>query len=278
MWVAISVGNTNVAWAPVAGGRLLGPRRLAPWRSAGATSLEGLLADLVDRPPTVDRGLEGLVAASVVPAADRALERLAAAMGARLVRAGPESVPIAVRVDRPAAIGSDRLVNAYACGRLHGTPAIVVDLGTATTVDAVAADGGFLGGAIAAGPQLGLDALAERTALLPRVELREVDAAIGRDTISAMLSGATFGQLGLVSELVERMRGELQGEAGGRSIVTVATGGHAGAAWAAGLPVDVVDPDLTLAGLALLAQDAAGIGAGALGPHGRDTGPEADAA
>src|SRR6185312_17495461 len=84
-------------------------------------------------------------------------------------------VPLAVRVDRPGEVGADRLVNALAAARLYGTPAVVVDFGTATTFDAVAGDGAFLGGAIAPGLELGIDALVKRTAKLPRIELRPPD-------------------------------------------------------------------------------------------------------
>ena len=93
------------------------------------------------------------------------------------------TVPIAVRVDRPSEVGADRLVNALAAARLYGTPAVVVDFGTATTLDCVAADGAYVGGAIAPGLELGLEALAARTAKLPRVELRMPDRVIGRDTV-----------------------------------------------------------------------------------------------
>ena len=92
-------------------------------------------------------------------------------------------MPLAIRVDRPDDVGADRLVNALAAARLHGTPAVVVDFGTATTLDCVAADGAYVGGAIAPGLELGLEALAARTAKLPRIELRAPDRAIGRDTV-----------------------------------------------------------------------------------------------
>ena len=95
-------------------------------------------------------------------------------------------------MDRPHEVGADRLVNALAAARLYGTPAVVVDLGTATTFDCVAPDGAYVGGAIAPGLELGLEALAARTAKLPRVELRTPDRAIGRDTVSAMQSGTVL--------------------------------------------------------------------------------------
>ena len=127
-------------------------------------------------------------------------------------RAG--TVPLAIRIDRPHEVGADRLVNALAAARLYGTPAVVVDFGTATTLDCVAADGAYVGGAIAPGLELGLEALAARTAKLPRIELRTPDRAIGRDTVSAMQSGTILGYQALAAGLLARVRRELADAAG----------------------------------------------------------------
>src|SRR3989442_1089942 len=119
------------------------------------------------------------------------------------------TVPLGVRTDGPQEAGAARLVNALAAARLYGTPAVVVDFGTATTLDCVAADGAYVGGAIAPGLELGLEALAARTAKLPRIELRTPDRAIGRDTVSAMQSGTIFGYQALAAVLLARVRREL---------------------------------------------------------------------
>jgi type III pantothenate kinase len=157
-----------------------------------------------------------------------------------------------IHVERPDEVGADRLVNAYAAATLHGAPAIVVDLGTATTVTAVSAGGAFLGGAIAPGVRLGVEALATRTAKLPRVELRLPDRAIGRDTAEAIRSGVVLGHLGMLRELIDRIAGELGAE-GGTAPRVVLTGGLATEPWLAELAgVDVVDPHLTLRGLVRL--------------------------
>ncbi len=171
------------------------------------------------------------------------------------------TVPIAIRVDRPADVGADRLVNALAAARIHGTPAIVVDLGTATTFDCVARDGAFVGGSIAPGLELGLEALAARTAKLPRVELRAPDRAIGRDTVSAMQSGTILGYQSLVDGLITRIRAELADASGGpiADVRVILTGGLAAAPWARGVSgVDAIDPDLTLKGLAILHAEVGG--------------------
>ena len=165
--------------------------------------------------------------ASVIPAWSAAAAEVAARHGIPLLEASAKTVPIPVRVDHPSDAGADRMVNAFAVGRLYGMPAIVVDLGTATTLDVVAADGAYLGGAIAAGLQLGLDALAlghgaaaAHRARPPRPRV------IGTDTVSAMQSGAVIGHIGLVNELVHRTRAELaaQSPAGAR-IHVILTGG-----------------------------------------------------
>ena len=137
-------------------------------------------------------------------------------------------------------------------------PAIVVDFGTATTFDVVARDGAYLGGAIAPGLELGLEALAARTARLPRIELRMPDRAIGTDTESAMRSGAIHGYIGLARELLDRLRAELAATEGVEpsTVRTVVTGGLAAQPWVAEIPgIDAVDVDLTLKGLAILYEE-----------------------
>jgi type III pantothenate kinase len=158
-------------------------------------------------------------------------------------------------------VGADRLVNALAAGRLYGTPAIVADFGTATTFDCVAAVGAYVGGAIAPGLELGVEALAARTAKLPRIELRTPDRAIGRDTVSAMQSGTVFGYQALAAGLLARIRRELAdaSDVAPGEVRTILTGGLAAAPWAAGIDgVDLVDVDLTLKGLAILHAEVAG--------------------
>jgi type III pantothenate kinase len=152
-------------------------------------------------------------------------------------------------------------VNALAVSRLYGTPAVVVDLGTATTFDCVAADGAFVGGAIAPGIELGLEALASRTAKLPRVELRSPDRAIGRDTVSAIQSGSVLGYQELVAGLLGRIRRELAdaGDVAAADVHVVLTGGLSRLPWAGAIgSVTAIDPDLTLKGLAILHAEVAG--------------------
>jgi len=261
MLLAVDIGNSNVTIGRFRNGQLVGSRRARTLERATDDELEVLLDDLLRLDGT---GLDEVVAiasASVVPALAEALAALAARRALPLLVAGAGHVPIAIRVDRPAEVGADRLVNALAAARLYGTPAVVADFGTATTFDAVAADGAFVGGAIAPGLELGLEALATHTAKLPRIELRTPDRAIGRDTASAMRSGAILGYQALAAGLIARIRTELAeaSDVPPADVHTIVTGGLSMAPWARSIPgVDAVDPDLTLKGLAILHAEVSG--------------------
>jgi type III pantothenate kinase len=261
MLLAIDIGNTNVTLALVEHGALLATRAAGTPLGATGDALELLLRGLVALDGRSLEDVESIVVASVVPSLTDALEAIAGRRSIPLVVASAGTVPLAIRVDRPGEVGADRIVNALAAARLYGTPAVVADLGTATTVDSVGPDGAFLGGAIAPGLELGLEALAARTAKLPRVELRTPDRAIGRDTVSAMQAGTVLGYQALVSGLLARIRAELAELASApiTDVRTILTGGLSRAAWAADVDgVDVIDPDLTLKGLVILHAEVAG--------------------
>jgi type III pantothenate kinase len=253
--LAVDIGNTNVTLGLVRAGRLVSTRRAMTHPRQTADELEHVLDGLLGLDDIGFADISAIVAASVVPSLTATLEQVAQRRERQILFATAGTIPIAVRVDRPSEVGADRLVNAYAAGRLHGTPAIVVDLGTATTFDCVGADGAYVGGAIAPGLELGLDALASRTAKLPRIELRTPDRAIGRDTLTSIQSGAVLGYQALVTGLLQRIRQELADEArtSPARVLTILTGGLSNAPWAKGVDgVDAIDPELTLRGLALL--------------------------
>ncbi len=261
MLLALDIGNTNVTLGVFRAGALLATRRAATDARATTDELELLLDGLLRLDGIALADVDAIALASVVPALSAAAEAVAQRRGIRPLTAGVGTIPIAVRVDRPDDVGADRLVNALAAARLYGTPAVVVDLGTATTFDCVAGDGAYVGGAIAPGLALGLEALASRTAKLPRIELRAPDRAIGRDTVSAMQSGAVLGHAGLVAGLLDRIRRELaDADDVARSAVrAILTGGLSAAPWASVLDdIDVIDPDLTLKGLAILHAEVGG--------------------
>ncbi len=261
MLLAIDIGNTNITIGCFRNGTLYATRRAATVPGATADELELLLEGLLRLDDAAFADVSAIVCASVVPALTASLEAVADRRERPLLIAGAGTVPLPVRTDRPGDVGADRLVNALAAGRLYGTPAVVVDFGTATTFDCVAADGAYVGGAIAPGLELGLEALAARTAKLPRIELRTPDRAIGRDTVSAMQSGTIFGYQALVTGLLSRIRRELSDASGvaPADVQAILTGGLSAAPWAAALEgIDAIDPDLTLKGLAILHAEVAG--------------------
>jgi len=261
MLLAIDIGNTNVTTGLFRDGRLVATRRAATSRHATSDELELLLDGLLGLDDAVLADVAAIVCASVVPSLTAALETVATRRDRSCLIATAGTVPIAVRVDRPAEVGADRLVNALAAQRIYGTPAVVVDFGTATTVDAIAADGAYVGGAIAPGLELGLEALAARTAKLPRIELRTPDRAIGRDTVSAIQAGTILGYQALTAGLLARVRRELADASGiaARDVRAILTGGLSAAPWAQALDgIDAIDPDLTLKGLAILHAEVSG--------------------
>jgi type III pantothenate kinase len=261
MLLAIDIGNSNVTTGLFQNGLLVATRRAATDRTATSDQLELLIEGLLGLDTLDLRGIASIACASVVPSLTAALEAVAERRDVELVLATAGHVPLPIRVERPDEVGADRLVNALAAARLYGTPAVVVDLGTATTFDAIAADGAFLGGAIAAGLEIGLEALAARTAKLPRIELRQPDRAIARDTVGALQAGTILGYQALVSGLLARVRRELADTAGvePEAIATILTGGLARTAWVSGIEgIGRIDPDLTLKGLAILHAEVTG--------------------
>src|SRR6202165_1162633 len=231
-----------------------GERLVADWRMTTPPTWTGdevaiMLNDLFEL-----RGLEvgvvdGIVIGSVVPNLTPALEEASVEhLKVRPVIVGPGiRTGIRLAIENPKEVGADRIANTLAAFRKYGGPAIVIDLGTAVTYDAVSAGGEYLGGAIAPGVGISLDALVAHTAKLIRVELVAPDTVIGRSTMSAIQSGLLWGFVGQIEGMVQRMSDELGGKAH-----VIATGGQA--QMVAGLThvIDSVDPGLTLEGLRLI--------------------------
>jgi type III pantothenate kinase len=261
MLLAVDIGNTNVTTGLFRSGVLVATRRATTRSRSSTDEVEHLLDALLHLDDATFADVSSIVACSVVPNLTEALATIAERRERPLLVASSGTVPIAIRTDRPAEVGADRLVNALAAARLHGAPVVVADFGTATTFDCVAGDGAFVGGAIAPGLELGIEALAGRTAKLPRVELRTPDRAIGRDTVGAIQSGTILGHQALANGLLARIRIELA-EASGvdpSEVRVVLTGGLSAAPWAKGIDdVDAIDPDLTLKGLAILHAEVGG--------------------
>ena len=195
------------------------------------------------------RRVRKVVVSSVVPKKNRMISKVAGKTGVLWLNS---TVKLGVGIDYPApeTIGADRLANAAAVATLYGCPAIVVDFGTAVTFDIISARRNYIGGVIAPGLEAVTNFLYQRTALLPKLSLKEPRRAIGRSTIDAMLSGAVFGYRGLVREILARIRAE-QFPSG--KLHVVATGGYARLI-AAQLPeITAVRAHLTLEGLRIMA-------------------------
>ncbi len=247
MLLAIDSGNTNFEFAVFDGEELRGSWRTAtnPDRTADEymvwltqlMGLQGLRPDMID----------GSIIASVVPAALYPLASLCSRYFGRdpLIVGRPEvKLGIEVRVDRPDAVGADRLVNTIAAHEKYGGPLIVVDFGTATSFDVVAADGAFEGGVLAPGVNLALQTFHTAAAKLPLVRARKPERVIGKDTEPAMESGIFWGYISLVEGIVARMKKEY-----GAPMKVVATGGLASLFDRATPVIEHVDPELTLQGL-----------------------------
>ena len=249
MLLAIDIGNTNITLGLYEGERL-GPRWRIRTIHDRMPDEYGVLLDNLFR----HRGFRleqvtGVVIASVVPPLTPVFEQVCqeyVGQPALVVNAEVET-GVRIRYDNPHEVGADRVVDAAAVQALYTTPACVVDFGTATTFDAISAEGDYLGGAIAPGIGIAAQALFERTAKLPRVELVRPPSAIGRNTVHSMQAGLLFGYVGLVEGVVARFKAEL-----GPETCVVATGGLAELISRETDVIDVVDPWLTLHGLRLI--------------------------
>ncbi len=249
MLLCIDIGNTNITLG-LYQGETLGPR----WRLATdhdrmpdefALQILGLLQMAGLSPTDVD----GAAVASVVPPlTGKWLDVCRSSLRCEplVVDAGVRT-GVRVRYDDPKAVGADRVVDAVAAFRLYGGPAIVVDFGTATTFDAISADGDYLGGAIAPGIGIAAEALFSRAAKLTRVEITRPPSAIGRNTTHSIQSGLLFGNVGLVEGMVDRFRRELGGQA-----KVIGTGGLAELIARETPVIEILAPWLTLDGLRMI--------------------------
>lgn len=249
MLLTIDVGNTNITLGLYEEGDL-GPH----WRLATAhermpdeygLQIVGLMAHAGLTPAD----LTGICMASVVPPLTRVVsEACKTYLGLEplIVDAGVKT-GVRIRYEDPRAVGADRIVDAAAVQRLYGGPACVVDFGTGTTFDAISTDGDYLGGAIAPGINIGAEALFQRTAKLPRVDVQKPPSVIGRNTVHAVQSGLFFGYVAMVEGMVDRFRVEL-----GPSMKVIATGGLAEVVARETPAIQIIAPWLTLDGLKII--------------------------
>jgi type III pantothenate kinase len=245
MLLAVDVGNTQTVLGLYEGEELRDHWRIATEAHRSGDELGALLDALL---PGLDR-IAGVCLSSTVPALVRSYEDFVARFtSARLLVLGPGvRTGVPVRSDDPREVGPDRIANAVAVKERYGAPAIVVDFGTSTNFDVVSAEGEWLGGVLAPGIEVSMDALFARAARLFRVEFTAPPTVIGKTTVTSLQSGLVYGFVGQVDEIVTRIRGELGTEA-----QAIATGGLADLIAPHSRTIARVDPWLTLDGLRLV--------------------------
>ena len=249
MLLVVDVGNTQTHFGAYDGEELLEHWRFATVRSSTADELGAALRNLLGLRGYSFEDLDASIVSSTVPQLEPEWTAMARRyLGHEMLAVGPGTrTGMAIRYDNPREIGADRLVNAVAVRERLGTPSVCVDFGTATTFDIVSHDGEYLGGALMTGIEISLDALSERGARLPKVDLAPPKSVIGKNTIDAIRSGVVFGYAGAIDAIMRRLYDEL-----GERAQAIATGGLAGLVVPYTEELDEVDDLLTLTGLRLL--------------------------
>jgi type III pantothenate kinase len=244
MLLAVDVGNTQTVFGLYDGDELGERWRIATEAHRTGDELGALLADFLDL-----RALDGICLSSTVPRLIREYEHLAERWAkASLLVVGPGvKTGIQIHYDDPREVGPDRIMNAVAAKERYGAPVIVVDFGTSTNFDVVSAAGDYVGGVLAPGIEISMDALFARAARLVKVDYAEPDQVIGKTTESALRSGLVFGFAGQVDGIVDAIRREL-----GVDAQVVATGGLAELIAPHSRTIAKVDPFLTLEGLRIV--------------------------
>jgi type III pantothenate kinase len=246
MLLAVDVGNTQTVLGLYRNTELVDHWRLATERSSTADELGVLLTGLLDL-----ENVEAICLASTVPVLVREWQSLAVKWAhAPLLVVGPGvKTGIPIRYDDPREVGADRIVNSVAAKERYGAPVIVVDFGTSTNFDVVSPAGAYVGGVIAPGIEISMDALFARAARLVKVDYSAPESVIGKTTVAGLQSGLVYGFAGQVDGIVERIRGEL-----GADARAIATGGLAELVAPHSSAIEAVDPFLTLEGLRLVAE------------------------
>ncbi len=250
MILAIDVGNTQIVVALFDEDTLKNSWRLSTDKNKSSDELGMVMMQLLELSGISSEDIEDVIISSVVPpvmhsltnAIKRYIGRTPLVVGAGI------KTGLNIRYDNPKEVGADRIVNAVAAIHKYGTPVIIVDFGTANTYCAVNREGEYLGGIITAGVKISMDALFERAAKLPKVEIVKPKGVIGKNTVSAMQAGAIYGQAGQVDRIVKEIKKEL--DAPDASVI--ATGGFASLIAEESKEIDIVDKALTLDGLNLI--------------------------
>ncbi|MDX6741806.1 type III pantothenate kinase [Actinocorallia sp. A-T 12471] len=254
MLLTIDVGNTHTVLGLFEGDEVIEHWRINTDPRRTADEIAVVLQGLVNQSPLlVDTDISGIALCSTVPSVLHEMREMCRRyygdVPAVIVEPGVKT-GVPVRMDNPKEVGSDRIVNSLAAINLYGGPAIVVDFGTATTFDCISAKGEYVGGAIAPGIEISIDALSVRGAQLHKIELVRPRHVIAKNTVEALQSGIIFGFAGQVDGLVDRMAEELSDNPD--EVKVVATGGLAPLVLEEARSIDAFEPWLTLHGLRLI--------------------------
>ena len=249
MILTVDVGNSNIVLGAVEGEQIAFEARL---RTDATKTSDEYCIDLkmiLEVYKVEPEQIEGVIIASVVPQVLNSMQTAVKKLtGKNSLVVGPGlKTGLNIKVENPSQTGADLVVGAVAALREHKPPMIIVDMGTATTITVVDKSGAFIGGCICAGVKISLDALTERTALLPGLQLDQPKQAIGRNTIDCMRSGIMMGNAAMIDGMVERMEAEL-----GYKTTVIATGGIARFVTPMCKTPIIYDNDLLVKGLAVL--------------------------
>jgi type III pantothenate kinase len=249
MLLCVDIGNTNIVMGLYDEEELLSQWRISTDHNKMPDEYGMLFIDLLRHDSLTTENIDGVVLASVVPPITEIFaEMLDDYVGEDILVVGSGiRTGVAIRYDNPQEVGADRVVNAIATYRHYGGPACVIDFGTGTTFDAISSKGEYLGGAIAPGIRVAAEALFQRTAKLPRIDLTPPRKTIGTNTADSMRSGILYGYVGLVEGMVARFRQEL-----GSDMHVIATGGLAPVIGSEAKVIEHIDPWLTLKGLRII--------------------------
>lgn len=249
MLLVMDVGNTNIEFGVYDGGRLAFHWRLHTNREATEDEYAMFVKNLLREEGVSAKQIDGVAIASVVPPLKHVLHKMCRRYFGRepLVIGPGVKTGLNIKYENPREVGSDRIVNAVAAIHLYGTPAIIVDFGTATTFCLIDDQDHYLGGVIAPGIGVAAEALVNRTSQLTRFEIVKPDHILGRNTIKAMQSGLFYGYVGQVDGIVSRLQQQVKGQA-----KVIATGGLAELIGDEAESIQHVDPFLTLQGLELI--------------------------
>jgi type III pantothenate kinase len=249
MLLAVDIGNTNTALGIFLEKKLIEDWNIRTEREKTSDEYALTILSLLNSSGIETPEIKSAIISSVVPPLTPVFQNLCQKLfKLKPLVVGPGlKTGMSILYENPLEVGADRVVVAVAAFEKYGGPCVVVDFGTATTFDAISSQGEYLGGAIAPGIQISAEALFLKTAKLPRIEIRKPKKAIGRSTVASMQSGLFFGYVGLISNIIKKIKAELGGEA-----KVISTGGFAAQISPEIKSIDVHEPYLTLEGLRII--------------------------